>query len=76
MYFFRLKQDVGHGRGKHYSVNFPLKDGIDDESYKQIFSTVQLFDKGSSDCYGSISTWSSGLAMRCRFFSRRSTWLL
>ncbi|KAL2914062.1 Histone deacetylase 1 [Polyrhizophydium stewartii] len=32
--------DVGHGRGKYYSVNFPLKDGIDDESYKDIFSTV------------------------------------
>eukprot|EP00842_Homolaphlyctis_polyrhiza_P003140 jgi/Hompol1/3827/HPOL_003367-RA len=32
--------DIGHGRGKHYAVNFPLKDGIDDESYKDIFSTV------------------------------------
>lgn len=33
-------KDIGHGRGKHYSVNYPLKDGIDDESYKRIFSTV------------------------------------
>ncbi|EGF80610.1 hypothetical protein BATDEDRAFT_24371 [Batrachochytrium dendrobatidis JAM81] len=32
--------DVGHGRGKHFAINFPLKDGIDDESYKDIFSTV------------------------------------
>ncbi|KAH6570440.1 hypothetical protein BASA62_004357 [Batrachochytrium salamandrivorans] len=32
--------DIGHGRGKHYAINFPLKDGIDDESYKDIFSTV------------------------------------
>ncbi|KAJ3360251.1 Histone deacetylase 2 [Kappamyces sp. JEL0680] len=33
-------QDVGHGRGKNYSVNFPLKDGIDDASYREIYSTV------------------------------------
>lgn len=32
--------DVGQGKGKHYSVNFPLKDGIDDESYRQIYSEV------------------------------------
>lgn len=38
-YFLNLK-DVGHGRGKHYAVNFPLKDGIDDESYRNIFKPV------------------------------------
>ncbi|KAI8910871.1 hypothetical protein EDD86DRAFT_203815 [Gorgonomyces haynaldii] len=32
--------DIGHGRGKHYSVNFPLKDGIDDDSFKDIFSSI------------------------------------
>jgi histone deacetylase 1/2 len=32
--------DIGHGRGKHYAVNFPLKDGIDDESYRNIFKPV------------------------------------
>ncbi|KAJ3331724.1 histone deacetylase [Blyttiomyces sp. JEL0837] len=32
--------DIGHGRGKHYSLNFPLKDGMDDESYKTIFQPV------------------------------------
>jgi histone deacetylase 1/2 len=32
--------DVGHGRGKGYAVNFPLKDGIDDESFKNIFKPV------------------------------------
>lgn len=35
-------KDTGHGRGKNYSVNFPLKDGIDDESYKAIFQPVSL----------------------------------
>ncbi len=32
--------DVGMGRGKNYCVNFPLKDGIDDESYREIFIPV------------------------------------
>jgi histone deacetylase 1/2 len=30
-------RDIGVGPGKHYSVNFPLRDGIDDKSYKSIF---------------------------------------
>ena len=33
-------RDVGHGRGKYYSINFPLRDGIDDFSYKNIFEPV------------------------------------
>ncbi len=33
-------RDVGHGRGKYYSVNVPLRDGIDDESYHSIFEPV------------------------------------
>ncbi|KAJ3217520.1 histone deacetylase [Dinochytrium kinnereticum] len=32
--------DTGHGRGKNYSLNFPLKDGIDDESYRSIFCPI------------------------------------
>ncbi|KAI9088743.1 histone deacetylase Rpd3 [Phlyctochytrium arcticum] len=32
--------DVGHDQGKNYAVNFPLKDGIDDETYKTIFQPV------------------------------------
>lgn len=32
--------DVGSGRGKNYAVNFPLRDGIDDESYREIFIPV------------------------------------
>eukprot|EP00172_Hildenbrandia_rubra_P001536 Plantae.Rhodophyta-Hildenbrandia_rubra.ctg20996.p1 GENE.Plantae.Rhodophyta-Hildenbrandia_rubra.ctg20996~~Plantae.Rhodophyta-Hildenbrandia_rubra.ctg20996.p1 ORF type:complete len:648 (+),score=110.16 Plantae.Rhodophyta-Hildenbrandia_rubra.ctg20996:133-1944(+) len=32
--------DIGHGKGKHYSVNFPLLDGIDDESYREVFVPV------------------------------------
>ncbi|KAH6669724.1 histone deacetylase RPD3 [Plectosphaerella plurivora] len=33
-------RDIGIGGGKHYSVNFPLRDGIDDKSYKSIFEPV------------------------------------
>ena len=33
-------RDIGVGQGKHYSVNFPLRDGIDDRSYKAIFEPV------------------------------------
>lgn len=33
-------KDVGVKRGKHYSVNFPLRPGIDDVSYKGIFEAV------------------------------------
>mgnify|MGYP003683317225 CR=1 FL=1 len=33
-------KDVGAGQGKHYSVNFPLRDGIDDASYENIFKPV------------------------------------
>ena len=33
-------RDIGIGPGKYYSVNFPLRDGIDDVSYKSIFEPV------------------------------------
>ncbi|KAL1878108.1 hypothetical protein VTK73DRAFT_8069 [Phialemonium thermophilum] len=33
-------RDIGIGPGKHYAVNFPLRDGIDDRSYETIFEPV------------------------------------
>lgn len=33
-------KDIGTKEGKNYSVNFPLKDGIDDESFMMIFDSV------------------------------------
>ncbi|EPQ67447.1 Bgt-3754 [Blumeria graminis f. sp. tritici] len=33
-------RDIGVGQGKNYSVNFPLRDGIDDHTYKDIFEPV------------------------------------
>ena len=45
-------QDIGIGKGKYYSLNFPLRDGINDENYKSVFEPVSfshLFDaKGST----------------------------
>ncbi|KAJ3032687.1 Histone deacetylase 2 [Rhizophlyctis rosea] len=32
--------DIGFGRGRGYSVNIPLNNGIDDESYRFIFDSV------------------------------------
>ncbi|KAJ1362729.1 Histone deacetylase 2 [Parelaphostrongylus tenuis] len=33
-------KDIGAEKGKYYALNFPLRDGIDDESYERIFSPV------------------------------------
>jgi histone deacetylase 1/2 len=33
-------RDIGAGKGKYYSINFPLKDGIDDLSYHSIFKPI------------------------------------
>jgi histone deacetylase 1/2 len=34
-------KDVGVQKGKYYSVNVPLRDGIDDESYRTTFEPVR-----------------------------------
>ncbi|CEG70039.1 Putative Histone deacetylase [Rhizopus microsporus] len=33
-------KDTGLGKGKRYAVNVPLRDGIDDETYKSVFQPV------------------------------------
>ncbi|MCO5604582.1 hypothetical protein L7F22_058750 [Adiantum nelumboides] len=33
-------KDIGYGNGKYYSLNVPLKDGIDDESYQFLFKPI------------------------------------
>jgi len=33
-------QDIGHEQGKYYSLNVPLRDGVDDESFEHIFKTI------------------------------------
>ncbi|GFZ10581.1 histone deacetylase 1 [Actinidia rufa] len=33
-------RDVGYAKGKYYSLNVPLDDGIDDESYQSLFKPI------------------------------------
>ncbi|KAB7500258.1 Histone deacetylase Rpd3 [Armadillidium nasatum] len=33
-------RDIGAGKGKYYAVNFPLRDGIDDDSFESIFVPI------------------------------------
>jgi histone deacetylase 1/2 len=33
-------KDVGIGKGKKYAVNFPMRDGIDDETFSEVFQAV------------------------------------
>jgi len=33
-------RDIGTGPGKFHAINFPLKDGIDDQSYENLFKPV------------------------------------
>jgi len=33
-------RDVGLGKGKYYSLNFPMRDGISDDNYKYVFEPV------------------------------------
>ena len=35
--------EVGEGAGKYCSVNVPLHDGIDDNSYEQVWSKELVF---------------------------------
>jgi histone deacetylase 1/2 len=44
--------DIGYGEGKHYALNFPLNDGMDDAAYKSIFRPViakvmEMFSPGA-----------------------------
>jgi len=44
--------DIGDQKGKHYSVNFPLEDGIDDKGYLSVFKPViakvmEMFQPGA-----------------------------
>lgn len=32
--------DVGEKNGRYYSVNVPLKDGVDDNTFKQLFQPI------------------------------------
>lgn len=33
-------RDIGAGQGKHHALNFPLKDGVNDETFESIFNPI------------------------------------
>jgi histone deacetylase 1/2 len=41
IFYVQFWQDVGNEEGEGYSLNFPLKDGMDDESFVGIFKPVR-----------------------------------
>jgi len=41
--FFPSLQDIGAGKGRYYAVNFPLRDGIDDDCYETVFEPVSSY---------------------------------
>ncbi|MFS7963414.1 putative histone deacetylase [Helianthus anomalus] len=45
-------RDIGYSKGKYYSLNVPLDDGIDDESYQSLFKPIigkvmEVFRRGA-----------------------------
>lgn len=32
--------DTGYSKGRHYTVNVPLREGMDDESYRSLFEPI------------------------------------
>lgn len=36
----QLLQDIGLDKGKYYAVNVPLRDGMNDESYRDLFQKI------------------------------------
>ena len=36
--------DVGKGRGRYYSLNIPLKEGMDDTGYSYIFERYEFWN--------------------------------
>ncbi len=73
--------------GENYSLNFPLQDGIDDETYQSLFQPVRvcvrfslLTEPGAlaADyaCHGVLPAGRYRAPVRCRLAFRRPSWLL
>lgn len=80
------QDDRGHGKGKGYSVNVPLKDGMNDESFKSLYDPVSHLPHFPADmsvhCSADhfkdsrrVSTFSCRPPMRGRLVGWRQTWL-
>lgn len=88
VFIFIFAQDTGLGKGKYYAVNVPLRDGIDDESYKSVFRPVSFMRPSSLQSFfylslvdyktyhGMVSAWSCCPSVWRWFISRWPTGLL
>ena len=43
-------EDMGVGDGRHYSVNVPLQEGMDDDSYRFMFEPIMQKVSLSQQC--------------------------
>ena len=65
------QEDKGMGKGKHYTVNVPLKDGITDEAFKTVFEPVRVHVRNdlvhlTLVCRLYLKPWrSTGRALSC-----------
>ena len=55
-------RDIGYGKGKYYSLNVPLDDGIDDDSYQSLFKPImskvmQVFQPGAVVLQCGADSW-------------------
>lgn len=51
--------DIGTSKGKYYTVNVPLKDGMDDASYKYVYEPIMAKVRGGVEVWGcgSVGVW-------------------
>jgi hypothetical protein len=63
--------DIGSHRGKHYSVNVPLREGMDDASYKYVFEPImaKVIDSLLYTCTKTFVGIFSHPALSCPLYS-------
>jgi len=73
-------------KGKYYSLNFPLRDGISDENYKSVFEPVDIpvreigqefdyFIAGNTTSNGNLRSIGDCAAVWHGFIVRGQAWL-
>jgi histone deacetylase 1/2 len=75
-------KDSGYGEGKNYAINFPLQDGMDDESFRGVFHPIigkvmETFQPGAivlQVCASSTCSSSKLLCLSSNSPTRPSQW--
>lgn len=50
-------EDVGFSKGRGYCVNVPLKDGMDDESYRYVYEPIMTKVRPARQCLRGGGQW-------------------